>query len=614
MKSVFSKAMTAWRLGIPNILRYLFYRFSVTSGLNPVRRLKADTSVGPYFLTQSFPNNDRLIARQGWYSYSEAFGVVTGPLDESAPNWFGDQLVSAVLGGIDRDWWEIPDFAPGSVDVKSIWEFSRFDWVISCTQQYISGNRQAKIRLESWLQNWCDQNPPYKGPNWKCGQEASIRVMHLLTAVLLMNQTRSTAGLSDLIRLHLQRIAPTMQYAIAQDNNHGTSEAAALFIGGSYLLKNGDESAGQWMEQGRRWLENRARRLIAADGSFSQYSVNYHRVVLDTYSLVEVWRRFLELRDFSQQLYTRCQAATYWLYNFLESGKGDAPNLGANDGARLIPTTDSDYRDYRPCVQLAAAVFLDKTAYKGEGSWNQPLFWFQVRQPSTFLDSASSKQFTDGGYAVLRAGDTAVVVKYPRFGFRPSQCDSLHVDLWLGGVNWLRDAGTYSYNTADEWQTYFPSTRAHNTVQFDDSEQMPKIGRFLYADWLQTSEIEEIRSVAGVQSFAAAYVDAEERRHKRQVELSDTKLVVKDTVSGFHKKAVLRWRLMPGKWVFDSDKQTVSCEMFSVTVSSNVPILRIELCQGWESLYYLQKSELPVLEVEVEQSGELTSVVEWRFN
>ena len=106
--------------------------------------------------------------------------------------------------------------------------------------------------------------------------------MHLAMAALVLGQTRQAGpALRDLIHLHLQRIAPTLSYAIGQDNNHGTSEAAALFIGGSWLQTLGLPAGARWAALGRRWLENRAVRLIGEDGSFSQYSLNYHRVMLD---------------------------------------------------------------------------------------------------------------------------------------------------------------------------------------------------------------------------------------------------------------------------------------------------------------------------------------------
>jgi len=38
------------------------------------------------------------------------------------------------------------------------------------------------------------------------------------------------------------------------------------------------------------------------------------------------------------------------------------------------------------------------------------------------------------------------LLRYPRFRFRPSHADVLHVDLWVDAVNVLRDGGTFSYH------------------------------------------------------------------------------------------------------------------------------------------------------------------------
>ena len=56
---------------------------------------------------------------------------------------------------------------------------------------------------------------------------------------------------------------------------------------------------------GRGWLENRAKKLIGKDGSFSQYSLNYHRMLLDTLSIAEVWRQRSETPSFSLIFYSQ---------------------------------------------------------------------------------------------------------------------------------------------------------------------------------------------------------------------------------------------------------------------------------------------------------------------
>src|SRR5690606_5962127 len=137
------------------------------------------------------------------------------------------------------------------------------DWVPAMAQRARQGEQKELERLNAWLADWTTTNAPYQGPNWKCGQEASIRVIHLACAALLLGQVRDPLpALLDLVALHLRRIAPTVQYAMAQDNNHGTSEAAALFVGGSWLAEHGDRRGARWAAAGRNLLENRAARLI----------------------------------------------------------------------------------------------------------------------------------------------------------------------------------------------------------------------------------------------------------------------------------------------------------------------------------------------------------------
>jgi hypothetical protein len=46
-------------------------------------------------------------------------------------------------------------------------------------------------------------------------------------------------------------------------------------------------------------------------------------------------------------------------------------------------------------------------------------------------------------------------------------------------------------------------------------------------------------------------------------------------------------------------------------VSADVPVTRCELVEGWESLYYLEKTAIPVLELEVAHGGTLISRYEW---
>jgi len=491
------------------------------------------------------------------------------------------------------------------------------DWVLAMALRVRSapapGDPQTLDRLNRWLAHWCDQNPPYQGPNWKCGQEASIRVIHLATAALALQQVRAPAGgLRAMVRLHLARIAPTVSYAIAQDNNHGTSEAAALFIGGSWLASLGDPAGTAWMRTGRHLLENRLARLVESDGTFSQYSLNYHRLMLDTLCITEVWRRLLALPPFSERCRGRAAAAAQWLFRLVDADSGDGPNVGANDGAwilRLGTAAEGHYRDYRATVQRAMALFSGLRAYGGDGPWNDGLALLGIELPATAEPAPVSHVADAGGFAMLRHGRALAMLRYPRFRFRPAQSDALHLDLWRDGENLLRDAGTYSYNAEPCWLGYFGGTASHNTIAFDDRDQMPRLGRFLFGRWLRTSVLSPLAQDAGGVRFGAGYTDAWGARHVRRVRLEDTGLEVEDTVDGFADRAVLRWRLAPGAWHLDGQQVTQGRQV--LTIRANVPITRMQIVEGWESRCYLRKSALPVLEVEIRQPGSLYSSYRW---
>lgn len=601
---------TALALGVLNIWRVLAYRLGVKTGLNPVRALRAAVPAGPFFAPVPPASAPLPPPLREWWDELHYFGAHPLPLSATPPDWHANPLTGARVAGADRPWWQIPDFDPAVGDIKTVWEASRLDWVLAFAQRMRAGDDGARSRLEAWLADWLAHNPPYRGPNWKCGQEASIRVMHLAMAALLLGQARrSEAGLLDLVDLHLQRIAPTLGYAVAQDNNHGTSEAAALFIGGSWLAaqRPGSRGAG-WALRGRRQLEERVARLVMPDGGFSQYSLNYHRVLLDTLSMAEAWRRALAMPAFSATFHARARTAAEWLRRLTRPG-GDAPNLGANDGARLLPLAPVPQRDHRPAVQLATVLFAGQRAYAGAGDFNAPLAWLGIDLPEAVASPLGSAALDASGHAVLARGEVLALLRYPRFRFRPSQADALHLDLWRGDENLLRDAGTYSYHCAAEWLAYFPGTAAHNTVQFDGRDQMPRLGRFLFGDWLAPEVAPEWAPSSEIDRVQVAYRDRAGARHVRRVALSARHLKVVDEVEGFRERAVLRWRLAPGDWVLDGP--VLRRGTLTLSVAASVPIARLALVSGQESRHYLQRTPLPVLEVEVRQPGSLTTVMEW---
>ena len=574
---------TLWRLGLGNVARVAGYKLSLKTGRNAALKPAAPIGPGPFFRGDG-GDGSAVIDLLGWHRH--AF--------DSPPDWHQSPFPGGKAIAPDLRWDQALGALPPGSDVKEFWELSRWAWMAPMAQAGHVGT------LNAWLADWVAHNPPFRGINWGCGQETGLRVLHLALAARLLGQdAEPEPALCALVKAHLDRIEPTMSYAIAQDNNHGSSEAAALFVGGSWL---GDTArAGK----GRRWLEDRAGVLFQADGSSNQYSVTYHRTVLETYCFAEIWRRARGLPEFSARLTERMAKAAHWLRQATDPDSGDAPNIGSNDGGHVLQTAGCPYRDFRPTVQLSTALFAGQAAYAADGPWDRPLQAHGLDKPATPAEPVTSQSFDDGGYHVLRKGAAVAWMRYPRFRYRPAQADALHVDLWRDGQPLLVDAGSYSYAKAEG--AAFNRTSAHNTVEFDGRDQMPKLGAFLYGAWLAAEDVAPVEASRGTVRAGAAYTDRHGARHDRRIELSEDRLKVVDTLDGTWKVATLRWRLAPGDWRLEGQRLTDG--RTTLTLAGAAGISDMRLVRGEKAEFYLQKSEVPVLEVAIDRPGKIMTEV-----
>jgi hypothetical protein len=131
---------------------------------------------------------------------------------------------------------------------------------------------------------------------------------------------------------------------------------------------------------------------------------------------------------------------------------------------------------------------------------------------------------------------------------------------------------------------------------------------------LKTSFIDPLTGDGQALRFGAGYCDTKGASHQRSVVMRATYIQVVDEVAGFVTKGVLRWRLMPGDWRVAVINGRVVCNCsagHSLAANATMHITRCEIAQGWESRHYLEKTPVPVLEIEFQQPGTLISEYRW---
>ena len=598
MSSLALFVRTVSSLGMRNVARVALYKLWLKAGWRP-RPLSYDCPREAFFAMPDVDpvgfNDDRLVTLSlfGWHPVSLA----------SPPDWHADPFEGGTRINPDQDWVHALA-AVGDGDVKKYWELSRFYWLPQFALAARSGDSVAAARIEHWLQDWVSCNPAFRGINWACGQEAAIRLINLAMSALILDSWRNPSpAMKWLVETHARRIQPTLSYAVGQDNNHGTAEACALFIAGTWGQLWAMPHASRIARTGRKWINDRALRMIQPDGSPCQYSTNYHRANLEGFCMAGLWSARTGVECLNADAAARVADGARWLFTITDPTNGDAPNLGANDGSHLFSVPQMPYRDFRPTVALAAALFTDSKPY-GDAR-DERLEALGLPLGSATWPPAASRDCDHGGFHILRLSDTIALMRYPRFRFRPSQADILHVDVWHKGINLLRDAGTYSYK--QERGEWFAGTSAHNTITFDQRNQMRRLGPFLFGGWLKADVVETVSDHGASIRAAASYTDSYGARHHRAIILSDSALICEDTISGNFEEACLRWRLTPGEWHIEG--VIVRNGTYSIAIDFNGIPISPTLSKTVESRYYLQKTEIPEISVKVCCPGKLVTTV-----
>ena len=103
----------------------------------------------------------------------------------------------------------------------------------------------------------------------------------------------------------------------------------------------------------------------------------------------------------------------------------------------------------------------------------------------------ATQLLADGGYARLGTSGAWALLRLPRFRFRPpampTRCTSI---CGSTARTACATAARSRTNAEDHWLRYISAAMAsHNTVQFDGRDQMPRLSRFLFGDWLVAEEL-----------------------------------------------------------------------------------------------------------------------------
>lgn len=477
-----------------------------------------------------------------------------------------------------QPWWKIPHLNPALGDIKDVWEPARFAWAYDLIRPFmVTGDNRYAAAFYDRFTDWLASSSPFMGPHWSCGQETAIRAVALLYAEAALasapaSNSAIAAALANTLSASGERIYDALSYAISQRNNHAISEAMGLIVLGSRFQGEHPE-ADRWLALGKECLARLISEQFAPDGWYIQHSFTYLRLALDQCTIAQ---RALRSRGDSlpAEAISRLGAAIELIVSVMDPHTGIVPNHGANDGAFVHPITLAGYRDFRPSLTAACAMFSFPLPAPITPD-RETLAWLGLDPPVTGAPIQDGVRTGKSGWAVARVGTTLVFLRAGTYRSRPGHLDPLHIDVRFDGQEVVVDPGTYAYNAPPPWRNALVTAHVHNGPVLDGDEPGIRGPRFLWYAWPESS-IVGTSWTDGVATITAEVPS----RLRRVVHVTSGRVIVEDTViSKEARTARVRWLLSP-----DADPSIVRVEGDSQLLTADEHSVA-----GWFSPHYGQR-------------------------
>jgi len=501
---------------------------------------------------------------------------------------------------ISKHWTEIEDLSSEAGDIKFVWEKSRFSYLYDIVRYDHHFNQDSSEFVINEVEDWIDSNPINMGPHFKCSQEISLRSLNWIFALYFYQDSH------HLYESRWQKIIHTLYWQIKHvydninfsricvRNNHAITECMMIYFAG--LLFPFFKESTEWRKKGKQWLEEEIAYQIYDDGTFLQFSHNYQRVLVQlltyTITLSELHKEKL-----STTTYDKAIKVVEYMHHCCIGKDGQMPNYGSNDGALFFKLNDTDYTDFRPQINALYTSLTTKFLYSNDVIQEDAL-WLchnHIKQEDVtiILDTKQIRTFENGGIYTIREADRSFTFfKCTRYKDRPAHADNMHLDIWMDGVNYLRDSGTYKYNTSESDINYFVGTQGHNALLVNGKNQMTKGPRFIWYNWTKQAEVHVSGNdqVYTIDSSAKMFPDVEKGGiiQKRKVEKVKGKPIWKITDEVEKSNAINEitqiWHPHP------DHKEKILME---VRDEEGIVLQKTEHSGYW-SEYYGQKKEVPV--------------------
>ena len=357
---------------------------------------------------------------------------------------------------------------------------------------YITGDEKYAKKFKDVIVDWIRNNPPLFGVNWVSGLEISIR---LTTWIFSLWFFRGSEIIND--RIFFKKIFKSMfQHAYylrffytRYSFNHTVGDLFGIYLFSrtfNYL-----KPLKKWEKKFFKKFRKQIFRQTRSDGVDIEQSINYHRFVLEFFTLFLIFNK----KRLEEKELNRIEKMFDFLLFTIKPDKS-FPAIGDSDDGFVLPLNLYNKNKFKDLINLGSILFnrsdlkfistkmsfLSLLVLGNEGYLkfkNMPIkkpvkncYFFDKTGYITFRNSWSK----ESNYLFLDFG------KFGPLHAPHSHSSITNIILYMNSRDILIDSGTFAYNKSRVMRNFFRSSKSHNVLTINSKNQAQIFKGFSWKD------------------------------------------------------------------------------------------------------------------------------------
>lgn len=416
-------------------------------------------------------------------------------------------------------------------DIRFTWNLNRQQHFLDLGQAYwCTGREEFTREFMDDVSAWIEQNPYHQSVNWLDSYEIALRGIFWIFGYLFFfsSDTVDAEFVSRFYHslfLQAHTVHDLLNASAKQmETHHLVMSAAFLYLAGIVFPEYAQSKALSkfgWdiLQWDTAWLT--LDQLVGESLASLVTSIEAYCIVL---ILRQIHRVHVPVAV------TKGLATMLRQMSLFVKPNGKLTRVGEHHTVQVLRGMFAQTEDFRYLFSLAAVLTSDGELKHLGQSFDEPLLWFLGTEGRDHFEALNVKGAAqqsylapNQSYAVMRSGwgpENGYCIisnnpSRPPRGQRLKHSDLLSVEVYANGHELLIDAGPYSFRDENEWNQYFCSTYAHNSLTVDRIKHLdfaePGVGGE-FDRWVSTDTFDLISG------YHTGFEELEEPiRHRRSI-------------------------------------------------------------------------------------------------